>query len=226
VFSLPESRQLARLQANVEKAGIFVVGQIALPQNAAEITGDLSYQIYDGVRYLCYNFDCEKVAQIFGKEMGSKSIGGMIQEIATEFKLNNSNFTASAPSTLYVHVEEMFPIDIAGYDYLVRLDDEVGNLRIRLNIEENALHISDEKRLKETIFVDLKTPIYEALAARYGTLSAYRNVLPGEVLTFEVKGEKYAVKLTLESLSMKNPEYQGSKKEYFYVHGNALVKEL
>lgn len=209
MFSLPETRQLARLQGNLEKAGLFVDGNVAPLQGGRTITGEFSHQIFDGVRYLCYNFDCEKVAQLFGKEMGSKTTWGMVNEIAEEFNLESSFFVRDVPVALSVHLaeESVLPIDVEGYEYVVRIDNEVGELRVKVNIEENAVHLSDEQRLKETIFVDLQSKIYGALVARYGTSTAYGNELPKEALTFEVQGEKYVVKLYLESLSMKNPDY-------------------
>ncbi|MDR3169665.1 MAG: hypothetical protein LBU27_08230 [Candidatus Peribacteria bacterium] len=179
-------------------------------QSGRAITKELSYQIFDGMRYLCGNFDCEKVAQLFGKEMGSKTMWGMINEIATEFGLKNSYFVRDIPVALSIDVaeESVFPIDVEGYEYVVRIDGEVGELRVKVDVVENAVHLSDGQRLKETIFLDdLQSQIYGALVARYGTPTAYGNELPKEVLTFEGKGEKYAVKLYLESLRMKNPEY-------------------
>ncbi|MDR2415285.1 MAG: hypothetical protein LBD75_01350 [Candidatus Peribacteria bacterium] len=222
---MPESRQLARLQTNLEKAGLLVDGKIVPSPNAETITGELSYQIYDGVRYLCSHSDCEKVAQLFGKEMGSKSTWNIINEIAKEFKLENITSTAPALFSIRVAEGNILPIDVTGYKYVVRIGDEGGEVSVKLDIAEKVLHISEGQKSQETIPVDLQTQVYEALVAKYETPTAYGNQLSKEALTFEVKGERYAVKLYLESLEIKNPDYSGNETG-LYVIGYALVREV
>ena len=53
----------------------------------------------------------------------------------------------------------------------------------------------------------MKTPIYEALVAGDGDATKRGNSLPKEALTFEIRGEKYDVKLLFRSVEIRNPEY-------------------
>jgi hypothetical protein len=69
IFSLPEARQLARLEANLQKAGILVDGQIVPLKSYEDIDENLSSQIHSGIRYVCYYSDCKAIIQLFGREM-------------------------------------------------------------------------------------------------------------------------------------------------------------
>ena len=107
---------MARLEENLGKAGILVEGKIVPLQEYGEIETELSTQIYDGIHYLCNNYHCEKVAQMFGKEMDEgDSVRSMIREISEEIKVKEYySTTSSEVAVLHIAVEGgFFPIDVA-----------------------------------------------------------------------------------------------------------------
>lgn len=65
VFSLPETRQLARLEQNLTLAGILTDGNITPLTTYDAIAPELSGEIYDGIRYICGFRNCESIKELF-----------------------------------------------------------------------------------------------------------------------------------------------------------------
>jgi hypothetical protein len=67
VYTLPEARQLNRLETNLEKAKILENSKIIPLKKYSDISGDLSKNIYSGIDYLCDFNSCENIKELFPK---------------------------------------------------------------------------------------------------------------------------------------------------------------
>jgi len=67
VYSLPEARQLARLEINLKKAWILQDNKIVPLKNYSDISEDLSKNIYSWIDYLCDFNNCESIKNLFPK---------------------------------------------------------------------------------------------------------------------------------------------------------------
>ncbi len=69
VYSLPISRQVARLENNLQEARILTDSiewrRIIPLENYTDINQDISKQIYDGIEYICNYNNCEELRSIF-----------------------------------------------------------------------------------------------------------------------------------------------------------------
>ncbi len=68
VYNLPESRQLDRLENNLIQAGILKDSNIYPLENYNDIDSRLSWEIYDGIDYLCDFNNCETIKNIFSEQ--------------------------------------------------------------------------------------------------------------------------------------------------------------
>lgn len=67
VYSLPETRQFARLENNLIQAGILKDGKIIPLQKYEDIDRNLSKEIYGWISYLCNYDDCENIKKLFSE---------------------------------------------------------------------------------------------------------------------------------------------------------------
>lgn len=215
---MPEARQVARLETNLEKAGILVEGKIVPLSDTEAIDKDLSRQIYDGIDYLCKDLDCEYIAQLFGKDLDVMGRWEIVDEVTKEIKVKwyPSSTERDTPSTFHVSVGKgsMFPIDVAGYEYFVVIGhyyrdgfDDKELLRVEFDVEKGSLQIFDEQELQEEIAMEIEGQIYEILVEKYGEPTEYGSMLDREDMIFEFSGEVYEGKLFLEDFSVRNPRY-------------------
>lgn len=65
VYHLPLTRQVARLESNLNIAWIISTGKIIPLKKYTDIDKDLSNQIYDGIDYVCDFNSCEKIKELF-----------------------------------------------------------------------------------------------------------------------------------------------------------------
>ena len=65
VYSLPESRQLDRLEKKLISANILKESKIIPLENYNDIDKDLSKDIYSGIDYICDFSNCEKIKNLF-----------------------------------------------------------------------------------------------------------------------------------------------------------------
>jgi hypothetical protein len=109
---------MARLEANLEKAGILVDGEIVPLQEYTAIDEKLSGEIYDGIRYLCVTFDCKSLAQLFDKDVAMLtrvSKWQFVDDIVQEIRVKSyyPSVHDMTPAVLYVYVEgNIFPLDV------------------------------------------------------------------------------------------------------------------
>jgi len=67
VYSLPEARQLVRLETNLQKAWILQDNKITPLKNYSDISEDLSKNIYSWIDYLCDFNSCNNIKELFPK---------------------------------------------------------------------------------------------------------------------------------------------------------------
>lgn len=67
VFSLPEARQLQKLENNLTKAWILKNYEIIPLKEKTDITENLSKEIYSWIKYLCDYNNCESIKTLFSK---------------------------------------------------------------------------------------------------------------------------------------------------------------
>lgn len=67
VYSLPESRQYARLENNLIQAGILKDGNITPLKTYEDISSELSKEIYEWIDYLCSYNDCQSIKKLFSQ---------------------------------------------------------------------------------------------------------------------------------------------------------------
>lgn len=68
VYSFPESRQLSRLENNLESAGILNNWKIIPLKNYEDIKPELSTDIYSWINYLCSYNSCESIKNLFPEQ--------------------------------------------------------------------------------------------------------------------------------------------------------------
>ncbi len=68
IYQLPESRQFARLEKNLEKAWILQNWQIFYLKDYTDISENLSKDIASQISYICNFNDCKKIKEVFSKE--------------------------------------------------------------------------------------------------------------------------------------------------------------
>ncbi len=69
VYQLPVSRQYDRLIGNLESAQIYSGESIRPLSKVEDISGDLSNEIYEGIRYVCGFDNCLLMKTLFAKEL-------------------------------------------------------------------------------------------------------------------------------------------------------------
>ncbi len=69
VYQLPVSRQYDRLITNLEMAHIYSGESIVPLSKVEDISGDLSNEIYEGIRYVCGFDNCDQIKTLFAKEL-------------------------------------------------------------------------------------------------------------------------------------------------------------
>jgi len=67
VYDLPQARQLARLETNLEQAKILQDNKIIPLKNYSDISEDLSKNIYSWIDYLCDFNSCNSIKELFPK---------------------------------------------------------------------------------------------------------------------------------------------------------------
>lgn len=86
VYSLPESRQLQRLENNLTKANILKNWEIISLKNFEDIDKELSKEIYGWIDYLCGYDDCKNIKILF-RNIYEK----LEKKNREEFELNKQN---------------------------------------------------------------------------------------------------------------------------------------
>lgn len=153
VYSLPESRQLTRLENNLEKAWILKNWEIFPLKNYEDINSNLSKNIYDWINYLCNLNDCQSIKILFQNEYSELLNNTHTNETGIENKSSNSssfqktsrlnkysivswitekikvksyNWNLFINNLLYFQLwknNALFPLDISWYSKIISISD-------------------------------------------------------------------------------------------------------
>ena len=110
-------------------------------------------------------------------------------------------------------------------------DDSVvrEELWVEVDTEAQVVRVWEGQEVQEVLPFTVGEQLYEAVVQKYGDTFTYWNELPAEELVFEVQGEQYALKLFLERVNIRNPEYVGEVPSWEVkddVRGYALVRKI
>ncbi len=148
VFSLPFSRQEARLIRNLTEAKILQNGKIVPLAKASDISRNLSNEIAEGISYLCDYDNCERIKTIFPDQVkiaeknayenwkswntvtgatysGTVSRWDVESVIMTDIHVERSYGYAGEkvePTFFYSTTESLYPIDTRGYRSMIAIN--------------------------------------------------------------------------------------------------------
>ncbi|MDD3793929.1 MAG: DUF4153 domain-containing protein [Candidatus Gracilibacteria bacterium] len=229
VFSLPEARQFTRLENNLIKANILKDGEIISLKDFTDIDKNLSREIYNGIYYICYNSDCTSIKELFYKQLENKddiNKWEIIEKITSNIKVRTYyDYENEKSANIYLNNGDgnTFPIDTKGYSKITNISDNI--------IEDNIIYakidiLTNKFELIENSIVVESIDIKEFLDNLYEKYKETSNSnMDKQDMTFELKGQKYEMKIFLENINIINPEYDGEK-DYIntYVNGYVLIK--
>jgi len=233
VFSLPETRQFSRLKANLIQAHILQESNSIVPlKDYDAIDAQLSGKIYDGISYICSFHDCKKIEALFPRqyehvledyqkqiseyrivgtyEDSSPSTWEIVDGIATQIKVQRYYSQEANTEQPYLYFysgenQDIFPLDISGYDMIYdmkeeRMSDETDK-NIILDLEKKTLTFigSDGSEVFDiSSFIDALTSRYEATR---------KEDIPSD-LFFTQNGTHYDIRVYFQSLIVENPLYK------------------
>lgn len=253
VFSLPEKRQLSRLENNLEKAWILVRWEFFPLDTTTQIDKDLSNQIYDGIRYICNNSDCNNLAKFFNEKTPITNRYNFISQITQKLNIKYyyDNTITNERQFIYINrSDDIFPIETNNYDYIAPIDSYWYNkteplvtntesqekIRVEMLLKDNMIIVYENSEISERINMwdRLEEVLYNKMVSNNSDLdwNIKENSLPAEELNYEFEWEKFLIKIFLSSLSITNPKYTGKENEtqtyvdYWYVNWYVLIKKL
>lgn len=101
VYQLPNTRQEAKLVANLKQADILVDGKIIPVKNNDDVSMELREMIHSEIEYLCKS-DCNRVKKLFPDQTEKiREISKMIFEKEKEEDLKKVNKNSTAPECTY-----------------------------------------------------------------------------------------------------------------------------
>lgn len=223
VYSLPEVRQMNRLEDNLIKAWILDIKEI--PQTIKtikplekfeDIDKDLSREIYNWISYLCYNSNCEWIKELFKWDYKHKLWDDMskwevVEKITSNIKVrtyyDNWDYTSSH---IYLYNEKwwVFPLDINWYSKIINIlayTTDTNPFYAKIDADKKTLEIIENNIIIENINIE------NVINKLYDSYKASSTNLSKDEMTFELKWEKYNLLLILESISIKNNDYTGTE---------------
>lgn len=244
VYSLPESRQLQRLEQNLSEAWILDVStwKITPLENKADIDKKLSENIYSWIDYLCDFDNCNSIKSLFPKRYSELVVKDKKNFIPSGYQKTYkwpSKWEIVNDITSYIKVEHyysylnsykmedyefisftsdeksLYPIDIAWYDFLLELTSYSWDWEyIFIDSEKEIIQYIDKGWVPIDNF-DFKV-IKDILLEKVPDFS-YSNKLEKEDLVFVLSWEKYDLKIYFSSLPVKNPKFiESSSSRKFY----------
>ena len=243
VFSLPETRQMARLKTNLEKAWILVNWEIKPLNEYTDIDKELSKQIYDWIQYVCYNLDCDPVMKLFGKDKDKFTKWEVVNKITQEIKVMTYYWTETAEETksIYISSDEkwIYPIDIKWYDKMatfftkdmwedIATEPRYSDMALQINMEWKYVSVIEKNKIVENIPIEwLSDMLIKRYQDKYWinlneTSVKWQNWLSKEDLTFDFEWSIYSIRLIIESYSTNIDS--NWLKTYEYINWYWLVK--
>jgi hypothetical protein len=254
VFSYPLDRQYDRLIHNLEQAQILKAGNIVSLSSPKDITKELSNDIYSWISYICDFSECSLIKELFKKELveatlkwenewkkyntltGTSYTGlskwEIISTVTDAIKVQMSYSYDNEQNNQYISYNTS---NYSGAPYPIALDSKYTKIvsvmwksdgispdinsypYIRIDIETNTL----EYYKSPDIIITLPIPIPKDLIN-----TTTPTTLEQKDLTFNMEGNGLSIKLLLQNYAIKNPEYTGKEKSwYFHISGIALVKD-
>jgi hypothetical protein len=240
VYSLPESRQLTKLENNLKTAWILKNWEIVPLRNYEDISHGLSMDIYSSINYLCSINNCESIKKMFPKQYSelerkynaNLTINQKNLKISDNNRVNQINsweiidgltkdikvksyFDDNVSLTInFASDFEMFPINIDWYSKMFKIwFDNMSGSGI-LNIIENWAIVDslDISWIEKTLLDNFK--------------KNQETNLKKEDMTFELKWSKWAYKIYFDNIEIKNPlnKSETMKNWYYNISGYALIK--
>jgi len=235
VYSLPESRQLDRLEKNLVEAKISQNSKITPLKNYSDIDKDLSKDIYSGIDFLCDFNNCEKIKKIF-PEIYSKIIEEdkkeweknnkkekyeeprkwtIVNKITEKIKVKSSYYGSSEEQKYFEYTkdykQDFFPIELNWYSKIYRIKNynkfEESKNFAEINWKTSEIIIKQDWIEIEKINI---SEISKKLLKKHWKENA--SNLKKEDLTFEIKQNWKKYKIMFEHISVKNPNYSEEKK--------------
>jgi hypothetical protein len=234
VYSLPITRQMARLETNLEKAWILVGWKIVPLNSYDDIDKDLSKEIYDGIHYICYNSNCENIRKLFSINDSSIGKWETINRISDNLKVKRYNTYDNWEKSFRISSEVWpFPMDIEWYSKLAEISSynstqvqakttnsewiNYSNL-VNIDLENNTLQISNNGIIEENIDI---LPLINELYSIYT-----KNWEQAKKLVFDLSWTKYDLKLFILYAVLRNPNYTTYNEDlYTYINWYVLIKE-
>lgn len=229
VFSLPEARQFTRLENNLIKANILKDWEIISLKDFTDIDKNLSREIYNWIYYICYNSDCTSIKELFYKQLENKddiNKWEIIEKITSNIKVRTYyDYENEKSANIYLNNGDWntFPIDTKWYSKITNISDNI--------IEDNIIYakidiLTNKFELIENSIVVESIDIKEFLDNLYEKYKETSNSnMDKQDMTFELKWQKYEMKIFLENINIINPEYDWEK-DYIntYVNWYVLIK--
>ena len=236
VYSLPESRQLARLEHHLAQANILQDNNIIPLKDSSDIDEKLSGEIYNWIDYLCDLNNCSSIKTLFPEQYET-----IVSEDKKQFekrdthRLKNTQVNYDEPSkwvivskltqilkvkqyypsdgayispSIYYSNKNNFSIDISGYSRLISLNNSVREW----NETEYAIISTMEKeiRIYKSSLLDQTIDITQMLDT-LAQMDSNNNQLTAQEMSFEVDW----VMILLESITIQNPQYSWDKTNFY-----------
>ncbi len=253
VYSLPESRQLSRLEKNLREAWILKNWEIIPLKNYEDINSNLSKDIYSEISYLCSYNSCKSIKVLFSKQYAKleqehkknlennniKNSGytynklnnwEIINSITEEIKVKSyfEEIDDSNKEVLFFILDSkdnIFPIDTIWYSKILRISN--------YDYSEAEPEYAQINISKLTLEIPKNWQVYDTLNIKEvenKLLDLYKNTkqlnLKKEDLTFELKWKNWTYKIFFENINIKNPLYKWEVKDWgnYYAWWYVLVK--
>lgn len=239
VYSLPETRQLSRLENNLIQAWILKDGNITPLTNYEDISQQLSKEIYEWIDYLCDYNDCQSVKKLFSQiyadflkkhreefdtywENDIKNPdGSKIERVYTppsSWSIVNEITTQIKVKSYYSQEEERDIVYFywADFQKIFPLFIEGYNKMYKITLYEQNANVSFSYDLKKKTLElqdgDFKD-IIDISPVVEAISSIYKNTKTATFYknstVYDVKWEKHEYKLILENINIQNPLYKG-----------------
>lgn len=256
VYSVPQVRQEARLMRNLETAKILQDGKIVPLQNKKDISRELSNDIASGIDYLCNFDDCQYISRLFvdayekadidaenewkqytyeWKKPYTKPAKYQIVNAVTEYIKVERTYgyvdEIVVPKYLEFHnYKDPYPLTVTWYDRIVNVygtgqyyKGGSGNPTEYITIDPDTQSMTYYRGdvILWSVPIPWKPQLDPSLAGRE---------VSQEDLIFQIKHEKYDIRLELQNYAIRNPEYidHNNKDPSFYysISGIALIREI
>ncbi len=248
VYSLPETRQLSRLEDNLMKAWILQNWNIVPLKNIADISEDLSRDIYSGISYLCEYGDCKAIKELFPEQYskvlkdgkydveinGDKRnwpysweiIRGITEDIKVRQYYNSKEESSSERINLNIdYADGIFPINTVWYSQIMmiwegREEKEGGEGRNEVSVSWAILTIRREWNIIDSVSIK---DVMDKLSSDFEKNKL--TTLKKEEMSFDLKWNSGTYKLILSNIRIKNPSFQwNATDEYYGIQWYLLVK--